>query len=180
MNFHIKKLFNQLYDSEGKLYFGKMSFRRYNPSQDIIIKNFSKEDWEKIFCDLCEEDLKDLQNCANVEILLWVDTSLDQEKGMIYLEEKNNHPFTIEFHGGTWDHSHYLYRHIFISLLKLFELLLSCNYDVATTCRENDFRIEKLQSQFGFLEYDRRNGLILKKLDKNKFFQSKLQILINR
>lgn len=179
MNFHIKKLFNQLYDSEGKLDFGKMSFRRYNTLKDVIIKNFSKEDWKKIFSDLSEEDLKDLQNCANIEILLWVETSFGFEKGMIYLEEKSNFPFTIEFHGGTWDHSPRLYRQIFISLLKLFELLLSYNYDIITTCPVNDSRVEKLQSQFGFIEYDRQNGLILKKLDKNKFFQSKLQTLIN-
>ena len=179
MDFHIKKLFNQLYDSEGKLDFGKMSFRKYNPSKDIIVKKFFQEDWEKIFSDLSEKDIKDLQNCANVEILLWVDTFSGLEKGMIYLEEKRNLPFTIEFHGGTWDHSPYLYRYIFISLLKLFKLLLSYNYDVATTCRENDTRIERLQSQFGFIEYERHNALILKKLNKDIFFQSKLQTLIN-
>lgn len=179
MNFHIKRLFNQLYDSEGKLDFGKMSFRRYDPSQDIIIKNFSEEDWDKIFSDLTEEDLKDLHTCSNVEILLWTDNSHNEKKGFLYLEEKIDNLNTFEFHGGTWDHSPTFYRHIFISLLKLFELILSSGFKISSTCRENDSRIEKFQYQLGFIEHDRKDGLILKILDKDKFYNSKLQHLIN-
>lgn len=179
MNFHIKRLFNQLYDSEGKLDFGKMSFRHYKPDKDIIIKSFSKEDWGNIFSDLTEEDLQDLQTCSNVEILLWTKTSQGEVKGMIYLEEKIDNINTFEFHGGTWDHSPALYRQIFISLLKLFALILSSGFNITTTCRENDSRIKKFQAQLGFIEYDRKDGLILKKLDKDKFFNSKLQNLIN-
>lgn len=178
MNFHIKTFFNQFFDFNDRLDFGKMSFRLYNPDKDIIIDNFSKDDWTNIFSDLNEDDLKDLQTCSNVEILIWIDNSTGNEKGMIYLEEKIENPYTLEFHGGTWDHSPSFYRHIFISLIKLFELILLADFDITTTCRITDLRIEKFQYQFGFREYNRKNGLILKKLDKDKFFNSKLQNLI--
>lgn len=169
-----KRLLALLNLNEQKLTMGRMFFRPYNPLNETIKDKYSANDWKLIFESYDEEDLKDLQRCANVIILMWCDTDTAKAHGMVYLEEPYNDLGALHYHGGTWDHNPKLFVEIFHSQIKLFNMLLNIGAGIKTTCGTKNIRADKYQKSLGFIEYDQDENLSYKMLDKDKFLNSPL------
>ena len=149
---HIRDVFFDFFSIHHKMIFGKMYFRLYNPSEDCIAKNYTLDDWNKIFTQITEEDLRSLNECVNVVILLWCDSLTDMAHGMLYLQESYPIPGEISFHGGTWDHNPVFFKEIFRSLSSMFLYLFQYCSKITTTCGIKNKQADKFQRGFGFIE----------------------------
>jgi hypothetical protein len=169
-----KKILAHLSGCKGRMVFGRMYFRLYNPQTDTIVDHYAEADWNLIFKDYKEDDMVDLQRCANVTILLWCDIPTNTPHGMIYLEESRFQLNEISFHGGTWDHSPSLFIEIYRSLVSLFTYLISLGIRLTTSCSTDNYRADKFQRSLGFVEQKRDDILSYKVLDEKIFISSKL------
>lgn len=157
-----------------KVELGKMYFRHFEPTKDEIIKHYAPHEWIKILGSTSEEDLIDLNQCVNVVIYLWCETSSEYPQGMLYLEENFKIPGEISFHGGTWNHNPRFYLLIFESLIKLFSKLLDLGYTITTSCGYDNLIADKLQKALGFIEVGSDEFKKIKRLDSRQFVNSPL------
>lgn len=178
-NFQLKKkILSWLDNNNQKMIIGSMFFRPYNPLTDNITEQYSTTDWNLIFEGYTEDDMRELQECANVIILLWCDVASAKPHGMLYLEEPHDHLGELLFHGGTWDHSPNFFIRIYHSLVTLFQMLLDIGAKIKTTCGIDNNRADKFQKSLGFVEYMRDDRLSYKMLDKKKFEESPITMRI--
>lgn len=169
---HIKDHFFNYFSKQNKMNVGRMYFRLYDPNEDVIIKRYNKEDWNHIFRNVTESELKELAECVNVIILIWCDSLTESPRGMLYLQESYPIPGKISFHGGTWDHNPVFFQDIFRSLLCMFQFLFQFCDIITTTCEINNRHADKFQKSFGFTETHRDHFISYKFLDIRKFQES--------
>lgn len=172
MDVNIKDVFIDFFSKHNKMTFGKMFFRLYNPVEDSIIMNYTTEEWNMIFRETAEEDLKELHGCANVVILLWCDTLTNMPHGMLYLQDSYPTPGVVSFHGGTWDHQPVFFHEIFRSLFYMFRFLFNYCSTITTTCGLDNNHADKFQRSFGFIETYQDNNTSYKVLYKEQFEKS--------
>lgn len=172
-NYSLKSKFLEYFSKNVIMPIGGMYFRLYDPCEDVVIKNYIKEDWNSIFENTTEDDLRGLSVCANVVILLWCDVATDAPHGMLYLEEEFNSPLDVAFHGGTWDHNNKYYREIFRSIISIFDFILSFKTSIVTTCGIDNNRAGKFQKSLCFEEIRRDDSVIYKVLNKQKYVESR-------
>lgn len=170
--FRIKAKFQDYFSKHKVMQFGEMFFRLYNPFVDEIVSQYSRQDWNKIFINTTEDDIKDLSTCSNVVILIWCESITNSARGMVYLEENYNNPREVKFHGGTWDHNPKFYFRIFQSIVKLFDFILTSNVIITTSCTHENTIADKFQRSLGFEEVDKDNTTIYKILNNQKFKES--------
>jgi len=168
----LKSKFLDYFSKNNTMTFGGMYFRLYDSGRDDVVKNYMVEDWNKIFKNTTEDDLRDLSNCENVVILLWCDIETDTPHGMLYFEEEYNHPFEVVFHGGTWNHSMKYHRDIFRSIVNILDFILSFKTSISTTCGIDNNRADKFQESLCFEEIKRDESTMYKVLDKQKYAES--------
>lgn len=172
--FFLKRAFFKLFLESPELSFGDMFFRWYNPTTDIIVDSYDDKDWNSIFKNWTENDLQELNDYANVIILLWCDKNTKTPRGMLYLEESYSQAYEVSFHGGTWDHSDKYFYGIFQSLVGLFLLLLKYGYTIKTTCGIENYKADRFQNKLCFEETYRDHEKICKTMNKKKFLDSDL------
>lgn len=173
----IKFVFNEYFSSNGTMPIGDMFLRLYDPLYDLVIQNYSEEEWHLIFSNINEDNLKDLNTCVNVVILLWCDIVTGNPHGMVFLEEDYNKPSEVAVHGGTWNHTPKYYQKIFHSIIYLFDFLFKYKATIKTSCRISNIRADKFLRSLCFEETRRDELFSYKTLDKQVFEES---FLINR
>lgn len=152
MKGNLKEVLSEFFSVHERMIFGKMYFRLFNPTEESIVDNFTVEDWNLIFPDLKEDDLKDLNECINVVILVWCDSFTDKSHGLLYLQESYPTPGTVTFHGGVWDHQPVFFHNIFRSLLGMFRFIFKFCPTIKTTCRLDNKRADRFLRSFGLTE----------------------------
>lgn len=162
-------LFETFFSVHKKMHIGKMYFRLYDPRTEHVVSNYNTEDWNLIFQNTTEDDLKELSFCKNVTILIWCDKLNDTPLGMVLFEENIHIPNQVSFHGGTWEHSPQYYLEIFRSLTNLFDVILDENIEITTTCSIENQRAAKFQESLGFVEVNRDDHCIYKKLIRESY-----------
>lgn len=172
--FCLKTLFQDYFLSHDKLVIGKMYFRLYDPVNEHIVCHYSEEDWNLIFADTTEDDLKELASCCNVTILVWCEVDTDVPYGMIYFEDNIHNARRVSFHGGTWEHASRFHLEIFRSLSNLFDAIFSKDICIATTCGITNKRASKFQDCLGFVEIERDEQTIYKELCVEAYMNSKV------
>lgn len=177
---HIKEVFLDFFSNHQIMSFGKMFFRPYYPLKDSVVKNYSTDDWNLIFNNMTEEDLKDLSECVNVIILLWCDAFTSIPHGMLYLQESHPVPGEITFHGGTWDHRPIFFYEIFRSLLGIFLFLFNYCTTIKTTCGIDNKHADRFQKSFGFIETHRDITTSYKTLNKTQLEKSIIAYRLNK
>lgn len=172
LTFPLKELFQEYFSIHETLRIGKMYFRLFNPTEEQLVAHYSQEDWNLMFPNTTEQDMKELAECCNVTILIWCEVETDIPHGMVYFEEDIHIPNKTSFHGGTWDHASKFYFEIFRSLVALFDTVLYFGIDIATTCSLENKTADKLQACFGFIETNRSEQVIYKSFDRSKYNES--------
>ncbi len=170
--FRIRQEMAQIASSNGKIMVGDMYFRLYDVKNDNIVAKYSAADWTLIFPGMTEEVLADYSICRNVVVLLWCDADTGEAQGMLYLEEAHDDLDTLVFHGGTWNHHPAYHCKIFHSLIFILNKLLTCGFNISTTCSLNNARVDKFHQALGFEEVGRDECVKIKKLSGRKFTES--------
>ena len=168
----LRSVFEDYSSSKHMMTFGDMFIRLYNPLNDLIIPNYSKKDWHLIFSNINEDDLRDLNTCVNVVILLWCDMATGSPHGMAFLEENYDCPSEVSIHGGTWDHNPRYYRKIFRSLVRFLDFLLEYKTTIKTSCRKENCRADKFLNSLCFEDTRKDDSFNYKTLNKQMFKES--------
>ena len=165
----LKHILEEYFSTHKIMRIGKMYFRLYEPEKENIVSNYSQEDWNLIFSDATENDIKESSYCKNVTILIWCDVATDSSHGMVFLEENINIQNQISFHGGTWKYDHRYYFEVFSSAIYLFDILLDKGLEITTSCSIANNRAAKYQNVMGFMETERDEDVIYKKLNREAY-----------
>ena len=170
--FKISRKVFEYFEQHKKMLFGEMYFRLYNPQIDSIVEKYDQTEWSMIFEGTSETDIKELNECINVVILLWCKVQTEEPCGMLYLEESHLRSNEIVFHGGTWNHNPKLYVQIFRSLSGMLMFILSSGAAITTTCGLNNKRADRFQKWLFFEEKARDEFRSYKTLNKERFEKS--------
>ena len=164
--FKMKRLFLDYFKKNEFIKNDKVGFRRFDPNQDSIRQNFTKEDWEMIFYDVEEQILKDWAASYNIDrmLLMAVDMKSGKSFGFICIQESHNKPLFVCFHGGVWNHGikDQLLGYEATDLILRF--LVDNHMDVFVTCYKWNTKANRFLNSLGFVDYYRDEKLYYKKL----------------